>query len=194
MDGYPNPKNKKWRGQFYSEARYSVAVWLEKELPHITGSVLNVAAGDWPVPKQLLTNPGVTSYVTYDKKHYGDAKNSVDIHGDIYDMPKEWTDFWDCIICNQAIECFSNPFKAMDEIYRIIKPGGTLLIDGPFNYRWFGDEAWPEKPPKKHRVFDYWRISKDGWEELTKEFSKVIIEHSGPNIWDAYNFMIKAIK
>ena len=193
MDGYPVPKNKTWGGHKYSETRYSVIKWLEKELSQIQGEVLNVASGAWPVPRQLLSNK-VTKYVTYDMKFYGDSKNPADVIGDVHDMPQDWSNKWDCVLCNQAIECFKNPFKAMDELYRIIKPGGTLLIDGPFNYRWFGDEAWPSKPPKKHRVFDYWRISKDGWEELTNKFSKVIIEHSGPNVWDAYNFMIKAIK
>lgn len=194
MDGHPNPKNKTWRGHQFSETRYSVVKWLERELPSVTGDVLNVAAGGWPIPKQLLTNAGVKSYTTYDQKHYGDNKNPVQVFGDVHDMPADWTNKWDCVICNQAMECFANPFKAIEELRRVLKPGGVLFIDAPFNYRWFGDEAWPEKPPKKHRVYDYWRITKDGWELLTKDFSQVTIEHSGPNIWDAYNFMIKATK
>ena len=194
MDGHPVPKTRKWRGHTFSETRYSVAVWLERELPKVTGDVVNVAAGGWPIPKQLLTNPGLKSYTTYDQKHYGDGVNPVDKYGDVHNMPPEWANKWDAVICNQAIECFKNPFKAMDELYRILKPGGVLYIDAPFNYRWFGDEAWPNKKPKAHRVYDYWRISKDGWEELTKKFSNVKIEHSGPNVWDAYNFMVKAIK
>ena len=170
MDGHPNPKTKTWRGQSYSETRYSTVEWLEKELPKITGDVLNVASGAWPVPKQLLTNSGVKSYVTFDVEFYGDSRNPADVIGDVHDMPKDWNNKWDCVICNQAVECFRNPFVAINEMRRVLKPGGVLLIDGPFNYRWFGDEAWPNKPPKKHRVYDYWRISKDGWEELTKDF------------------------
>lgn len=195
MDGHPNPKTKTWRGQQYSETRYYVIKWLEQELPKITGKVLNVASGNWPVPKQLLTNPGITSYLTYDKEDYGNSKNSVDMHGDVYNMPPEWTNSWDCVICNQAIECFEKPFAAMDEMYRIIKPGGILLIDGPFNYRWFGDEAWPGQSPKKHRVFDYWRISKDGWEALTSKFSKsTITGFGGTGKHDRFVYCVKAVK
>lgn len=194
MDGHPIPKSKKWRGQVYSETRYAVIKWLERELPSVTGDVLNIAAGGWPVPKQLLTNPGVKSYVTYDQKFYGDSKNPVSEYGDVHSMPKDWTNKWDCVICNQAMECFSNPFKAISEMYRVLKPGGVLYIDAPFNYRWFGEGSFPGKSPKKHRVYDYWRISRDGWELLTKDFSKVIIEDSGPNKWDPYTYMIKAIK
>jgi len=178
----------------YSETRYAVIKWLERELPNVTGDVLNVAAGGWPVPKQLLTNPGVKSYATYDQKFYGDSKNPVDNFGDVHSMPKEWTNKWDCVICNQAMECFKNPFKAMSELHRVLKPGGVLFIDSPFNYRWFGEGSFPGKAPKKHRVYDYWRISRDGWELLTEDFSKVTIEESGPNIYDPYTYMVKCVK
>jgi hypothetical protein len=53
MDGHPNPKTKKWKGNLYSETRHAVIEWLSKELPEITGDVLNVAAGNWPIPKRL---------------------------------------------------------------------------------------------------------------------------------------------
>lgn len=194
MDGHPIPKNCKWKGQMYSETRYAVIKWLERELPHISGKVLNVAAGGWQVPKQLLDMKKVTEYKTYDQKFYGDGKNTVDKYGDVHSMPPEWTNQWDCVICNQAIECFTNPFKAMAELRRVLKSRGTLLIDAPFNYRWFGESSFPGKKPKKHRVFDYWRITRDGWELLTEDFSSVRIERSGPNKWDPYCYMIKAIK
>lgn len=194
MDGHPKKKTKKWRKQEYSETRYAIIKWLEGELPSVTGDVLNVAAGGWPIPKQLLTNPGLKSYITYDKKFYGDSKNPVNQYGDVHDMPKEWTDKWDCLICNQAIECFRNPFKAMSEMRRVLKPGGVLYIDAPFAYRWFGEGSFPGKKPKKHRVHDYWRITRDGWELLTEDFSKVKIEDSGPNVWDPHTYMVKCIK
>jgi len=194
MDGHPNPKTCKWRGQMYSETRYAVIKWLERELPTVTGDVLNVAAGGWPVPKQLLDPKKITKYVTYDQKFYGDGKNPVDVYGDVHDMPKEWTNKWDCVICNQAIECFKNPFKAMEELYRVLKVGGVLYIDAPFNYRWFGESSFPGKKPKRHRVYDYWRITRDGWEMLTTKFRTVKIERSGPNKWDPYCYMIKCVK
>lgn len=194
MDGDPNPKKCKWRGEMYSETRYAVIKWLEKELPNISGDVLNVAAGGWPVPKQLLDFKKVTKYVTYDQKFYGDGKNPVEVYGDVHSMPKEWTNKWDCVICNQAIECFKNPFKAVSEMRRVLKTGGVLLIDAPFNYRWFGESSFPGKKPKKYRVHDYWRITRDGWELLMSDFRNVRIDRSGPNKWDPYVYMIKGVK
>jgi SAM-dependent methyltransferase len=192
MDGNPNPKNKNYRGALYSETRYAVIKWLERELPNVAGDVLNVAAGNWALPKKLLTNKGLKLYLTYDKKKYGASKNNVNHYGDVHSMPAKWANKWDCVLCNQAIECFENPFKAMDEMYRVLKPGGILLVDAPFNYRWFGVGAW--KDPKQGAT-DYWRITKDGWKLLTKKFRKVNIEgFGGTGEHDRYVYCIKAIK
>lgn len=194
MDGNPVPKSKKWGGQLYSETRFAVIQWLEKELPLITGDVLIVSAGNWPVPKQLLKNPGVKSIKTFDQKSYGATKNNVDFAGDVHQMPADWTNKWDCLVNNQSIECYENPFKAMDEMYRVLKPGGCLLIDAPYNYRWFGTGSWDDPKQNAQGVQDYWRISRNGWELLTKKFKNVNIQHSGPNKWDPFCYMIKAVK
>jgi SAM-dependent methyltransferase len=192
MDGAPNPKTQKWKGNLYSETRYAVIKWLERELPSVTGDVLNIAAGNWPVPRQCLTNPGLKSYETLDKKIYGQSVNRVKHYGDVHAMPAEWTDKWDCLICNQAIECFENPFKAMDEMYRVLKPGGKLYIDSPFNYRWFGVGSW--KDPNQGAA-DYWRITKDGWKLLTKKFKNTKIEgFGGTGHHDRFVYCVTAIK
>jgi SAM-dependent methyltransferase len=194
MDGFPNKKSKNWRGQLYSETRYAVIQWLERELPSVTGRVLNVASGNWPVPRQLLTNPGVTEYMTYDKKVYGISKNNVMMYGDVHKMPKDWTNKWDCVICNQAMECFENPFVAMEEIHRVMKKGGVLYIDSPYNVRWFGQGSWDDPEQNKKPVKDYWRITYNGWQILTKDFSNVMIDRSGPHKYDPYVYMIKCTK
>jgi SAM-dependent methyltransferase len=198
MDGSPAPKSKKWRGNAYSETRFAVAEWLERELPSITGDVIIVSAGNWPVPKQLLTNPGIKSVKTFDRKIYGDSKNVVDFTGDVHSMPDEWNNKWDCVINNQSIECYEDPFKAMSEMYRILKPKGVLLIDAPFNYRWFGKGSWTDPKQNIKEVQDYWRITRNGWELLTKKAgfdpTKVRIERSGPDKHDPYCYMVKAIK
>jgi SAM-dependent methyltransferase len=194
MDGSPNPKSKKWRGKDYSETRFAVIKWLERELPLITGNVMIVSAGNWEVPKLLLTNSGIESIKTFDKDIYGMSVNNVDFVGDVHSMPKEWNDKWDCVINNQAIECYENPFLAINEIYRILKPGGVLLIDAPFAYRFFGQGSWDDPKQNAKNVKDYWRITENGWQLLTKQFKNVKIENSGPNKWDPYCYMIKANK
>jgi SAM-dependent methyltransferase len=193
MDGNPKPKTKSYRGQICSETRYHVCIWLEKELPKISGKVINISAGGWLIPKQLLNFTKITEYKTLDRKLYGDRKNVADIYEDVHNLPANWNDKWDCIINNQAIECYENPFKAMSEMYRILKPGGILLIDAPFNYRFFGSGTGVTE--SKNPVKDYWRITRDGWEVLTKQFSKVEIKSfGGTGEHDRFVYCIKAVK
>ena len=194
MDGAPNPKTRTYKGRDYSETRFAVIQWLEKELPLVTGDVLIVSAGNWDVPKLLLTNKGIKSVKTFDKKTYGNSVNNVDYFGDVHSMPKDWDNKWDCVINNQAIECYENPFVAMEEMYRILKPGGVILIDAPFSYRWFGTGSWDDPKQNAKNVKDYWRVTENGWQLLTKKFKSVKIDRSGPNKWDPYCYMIKGIK
>lgn len=163
MDGYPLPKIKTWRGQQVSETRYYVNTWMEAELPLIEGNVLNIGAGGSQTPKQLLDFSKVTLYKTFDKEYYGDSKNPVDIVGDVMDMPSDMTNFWDAVLCIEVMECVENPFKAMDEIYRILKPNSSAYITCPFNYCFFGYGSNPNSLKIKNHVKDYWRPTKQGW-------------------------------
>lgn len=195
MDGFPNKKSKKWRGQDCSESRFYVNTWMEKELPLLSGSVINIGAGGSPIPKQLLDFSKVSKYTTFDKKMYGDNKNPVDVYGDVMNMPKDWSGLWDVALCIEVAECIPDLFKMMEEIYRILKPNGVLLLTCPFNYSAFGYGSTPESLKKKNHVYDYWRPTKQGWELLCKRFSKVEIKgFGGTGEWDRYCYCIKAVK
>lgn len=191
MDGAPNLKTKKHKGEMYSETRYAIIKWLEAELPKLKGSVLDIGAGGWKIPRSLL-NKGQTTYTTFDKKHYGQSKNNVNVYGDVMKMPKEWTKKWDNALCIEVLECVENPFTAMENIYRVLKPGGAAFISCPYNYRWFGVGSW-DNP--KQGAPDFWRITEDGWKLLTKRFSKVEIKgFGGTGPHDRFGYCIKAIK
>ena len=70
---------------------------------------------------------------------------------------------FDLVICTEVLEHTSNPFKAVDELYRIIKPGGTLAVSTPFNFRIHGP------------LPDNWRFTIHGLAELFKQFKNVEI-------------------
>lgn len=54
----------------------------------------------------------------------------ADVKADICDLPFEDNSF-DFILCNHVLEHIPNDTKAMKEIYRILKPGGTAILQIP---------------------------------------------------------------
>jgi SAM-dependent methyltransferase len=195
MDGFPNKKVKTYKGELVSDNRFFVNTWLERELPLLTGRVVNIGAGGSLLPKKLLNHSKVTKYTTFDRKLYGDSKNPVDVYGDIQAMPPDWSHTWDAAICVEVFECVPDLFKAVSEIHRILVPGGVAIITAPYNVGWFGHGSTPDSLKKKNPVKDYWRITKDGWELLMKEFGSVKIEgFGGTGEWDRYNYCVRAVK
>lgn len=74
------------------------------------------------------------------------------------------SDKYDVIVCTEVLEHTRNPFKAVDEIYRMLKPGGYVNVTVPFNLRIHGP------------VPDCWRITRHGLSELFKNFYYVEID------------------
>lgn len=70
----------------------------------------------------------------------------------------------DIIVCTEVLEHVLDPFSAIKEVYRLLKPGGVLLLTVPFNFRIHGP------------LPDCWRFSEHGLRELLKIFSTVKIE------------------
>lgn len=57
------------------------------------------------------------------------AKIKMDIH----DIPMD-DDSFDVIFCNHVLEHVEDDFKALDEIKRVLKPGGWAILQIPFFY------------------------------------------------------------
>ena len=54
----------------------------------------------------------------------------ADVKADICDLPFE-DDSFDFILCNHVLEHIPDDTKAMQELYRILKPGGTAVLQIP---------------------------------------------------------------
>jgi SAM-dependent methyltransferase len=197
MDGYLKKKTNLWRKNYYSDTRYSVICWWEKELPKLHGSVLNVSAGNSEIPKMLMDMKNITKYTTFDKKLYSSSKNICDVYGDVHNMPFKDEEY-DNVINSQSLECYENPFLAVQNMYRVLKKGGVLLIDTPYNYSHFGHGSTPDSLKQKIPVSDYWRITFQGMKLLLLQAgfaeNNIYVEHSGPTNWDYFCVMGKAIK
>ncbi|MCI5058783.1 MAG: class I SAM-dependent methyltransferase [Flavobacteriales bacterium] len=60
---------------------------------------------------------------------------STRVVGSILEMPFEDNSF-DVVVSSEVIEHIPEPLKAIDEIYRVLKPGGIVILSTP-NRLWF---------------------------------------------------------
>lgn len=74
------------------------------------------------------------------------------------------SDRFDALICTEVLEHVNQPFDAVKEIYRILKPGGKVFISTPYNFRIHGP------------LPDNWRFTIHGLRTLFSKFEDVIIE------------------
>jgi SAM-dependent methyltransferase len=92
---------------------------------------------------------------TYSPDHVGDiTRTNVNIADSSYDV----------VACLEVLEHTLNPFAAIRELRRILKPGGFLLLSAPLNWRIHGP------------IPDCWRITEHGFKVLLRDFDNVEIE------------------
>lgn len=73
--------------------------------------------------------------------------------------PKSEVGEFDVVICEQVLEHVTQPFIAAQTLYKLVKPGGTLIVNTPFLIKLHG---MPD---------DYWRFTPSGM--------RVLLENSG---------------
>ncbi len=95
----------------------------------ITGRILDVGCGSKPY-QSLFT---YTEYIGVDIENPGHdhAQEQVDVFYDGKRLPFPDHSF-DSVISNQVFEHVFNPPEFLAELYRILKPGGNLLLTVPF--------------------------------------------------------------
>jgi len=86
---------------------------------------------------------------------------------DIQDLKDFESDYYSFIILDQVLEHVANPWRAIKEVYRLLKKGGWLIVGTPFLVQ-------IHKSPE-----DYWRFTKDGLAELLQGFSEKHIKSWG---------------
>jgi len=126
----------------------------------IQGDILEIGR---KVYSNIVQPENIRSYSCLDIAEFPD----VDLIADIQNMPQIESYRFDTIICTQVLEHVPNPFDAMNELYRILRPKGRLLITVPFlnNYH---------MEPN-----DYWRFTEYGLAALLRNFSNVTVASHG---------------
>lgn len=80
---------------------------------------------------------------------------------DIQDLSDYPADSYDFVILDEILEHVEKPWIAVEEVRRILKPGGTLITSSPFMIA-------VHKVPE-----DYWRFTKEAMGILLESYSSV---------------------
>lgn len=89
-----------------------------------------------------------------------DPERKPDVVGDAHSLPVEDSSF-DVVLCTEVLEHLHTPQKAIDEMYRVLKPGGKLILTTRFMY------------PLHDVPHDYFRYTLFGLKHLFKNWSNV---------------------
>lgn len=100
--------------------------------------LLDAGAGECQYKKHC----GHLQYVAQDNAVYdgkGDAGlqtgswdfSRIDIVSDILDIPEPDASF-DAVLCTEVLEHLPDPVRALDEMARLLRPGGMFIITAPF--------------------------------------------------------------
>lgn len=115
--------------------------WIESVLKALPegAKLLDAGAGEMQYKKFC----GHLTYVSQDLAAYDGRGNAaglqtgrwdttgIDIVSDICSMPVEDASF-DAVLCSEVLEHLTDPLKALQELTRVLRSGGTLILTAPF--------------------------------------------------------------
>ena len=108
------------------------------------------------------------------KNNFGEY--NCDLHIDIENIPYE-DNTVDSIICIEVLEHVRNPFRAVEEIYRVLKPGGKVFLTTPFLLGYHGKTNKSNNSSHSHDEYpDYFRYTHEGLELMFNKFSNTEVE------------------
>jgi SAM-dependent methyltransferase len=114
--------------------------WVKKVLSEVPcgARLLDAGAGESPFRKHC----GHLVYVSQDLGKYDGSgatglqtgswdTSKIDIISDITNIPMH-ADAFDAVLCTEVLEHVSSPVPALEELARLLKIGGTLIVTAPF--------------------------------------------------------------
>jgi SAM-dependent methyltransferase len=138
-----------------------IDVDLEEFKPLLKGRVLNAGAGTRKV-SHLIDGELVNQDITWP----GDDRTDIQIYSPLHIIPVADNHF-DAILCIAVLEHVENPEEVMAELFRVLRPGGHLVLEVPF--------LQPE-----HKVpTDFQRYTRDGLERLVTNHGFRVVRTKG---------------
>jgi len=151
--------------KYFSPATYGAhQVTVPAILKYARGKLIDIGCGDLPF-KEIIEQK-VEQYDTFDVER---RVPEVKYVGDIQDMNEIEDNQYDSVLCLEVLEHIPDPFKACDEMNRLMKNGGMLILSIPHLSRLH------EEP------HDYFRYTKYGLKEMLEKsgFEIISIEPRG---------------
>lgn len=145
-----------------NSVRGLVRGWVEKCAAALGDDVLEVGS--------RMTTPGAWWIVNRDlargkwlgiDMQEGDGVDQVE---DIHDLPAEWVGRFSAVLCSEVLEHVARPWRALPELFRVIRPGGAIVVTVP---SCFPLHAFPD---------DFYRFSESGLRVLLEDAGFVGIE------------------
>jgi SAM-dependent methyltransferase len=129
------------------------------------GVVLDVGSKKAPYRAKVPA----TEYLTLDLR----PDVGADIVGDLHDVPRE-SESIDTAIATEVLEHCYEPARAVNELHRVLRPGGLCLLTTRFIHPFH---------PDPH---DYFRFTHEGLEHLFRGFSTTTVRPLGNRLHAAW--------
>ena len=137
----------KWKPRRFDKGaslgRQKSNFWVSDNTELITGDVLSIGSmkdedGEGNHYRDYFSH--ADSYTT------SDIEGNVDLMLDVMNMKSVPSNSYDCIFCAGVLEHVTDPKKAINEMRRILRPNGIILVGVPFRQ-------------PIHMTDDYWRFT-----------------------------------
>lgn len=137
-------------------SRKNLEEWLDESLSENGQSVVHVGAGG-PLTRFIKEKKKNIQLQTLDIN----PDYKPDIVCDLTDMAVFQDNSVDLFVVLEVLEHVQNPQKAVNEIFRVLKPGGKVIVSTPFIFQ------------IHDMPHDYWRFTSYGLKLLLENFMEV---------------------
>ena len=102
--------------------------------------------------------PNATSYLCFD---VDGGHGNIDVQADAHSMPFR-DETCDCVLATEILEHLKDPGKFIDEVYRVLQPGGVVVATIPFMFHQHANPFDFNRPTREALQFWFSRYEKVG--------------------------------